>query len=366
MKGCNVGQKGGEELFTTADLEEIHASITHSAMTLDGKSNEEVKELLQFKLLEKRGYNAFADKDKHAPIEDRTVKKYMKIMTASEREGKVKPESRIEPYLNIRNAISKAAGLTALAKVCPVENMHSDDEVGLMLFGWNETKPKLVSTKEADEWLRRNNVSLSTSGEPNQQRCAHIGTCQQPSRGGLTCFYLRIQDSNFPEVFRHDDPTVHKPIVMRLNPKTCCYLVLCNPLVTDTVISEYIGKLIICPAMFDKQDETIRREIEGANHGDDTGMVYGSQSQPEPPSAIADGINFALNCIKCLFVILSNFKCRCHQRHQRKVQIYLSAARWLLRADQCSLRNRCVGKSKRSVVVAWEIFSWNVYDRVVQ
>ena len=90
MEGRNVGKKGGD-LFTTADLEEIRASITHSAMTLDAKSKEEVKELLQFKLLEKRGYNAFADKDKHAPIEDKTVKKYMKIMTASEREGKVKP-----------------------------------------------------------------------------------------------------------------------------------------------------------------------------------------------------------------------------------------------------------------------------------
>ena len=249
-----------------------------------------MKELLQNKLLEKRGFNDFAAKDVYAPIEDSTVLKYLNLMLASERIGKIKPTSRIEPYANIRNAISKAAGLTAISKVCPVENMHSDDEVGLMLFGWNETKPKLVSTKEADEWLRLNNVSLSTSKDPNQQRCAHIGTSQQPFRGGLTCFYLRIQDSNFPETFRRDEASVHKPVIMLLNPKTHCYLVLCHPSVNDTIIAEYIGKLITCPAIFAKQDETIRREIEGATRGDDAGMVYSSQSQPVDPTALDTGI----------------------------------------------------------------------------
>ena len=285
----NVGKIGRKELFTPDDLEEIRASITHSAMTLDGKSREEVKELLQQKLLEKRGYNVFADKDTFAKIEDRTVKKYMEMMTASERTGKIKPVSRIEPYLNMRNAISKAAGLTAIAKVCPVENMHSDDEVGLMLFGWDGKSPKLVTTKEANEWLRLNNVSLSTSEDPNQQRCAHIGTCQQPSRGNMTCFYLRIQDTKFPEIFRRDQPAVHKPHVMLLNLKTRCYLVLCHPSVTDTVISEYIGKLIIGPAIFAQQDATIQREIEGATRGTDAGVVHSSQSQPANPPALDEG-----------------------------------------------------------------------------
>ena len=41
------------------------------------------------------------------------------------------PLSRKEPFLNIRNAISKAVGLLALSEEVPQELMFSDDEVGV-------------------------------------------------------------------------------------------------------------------------------------------------------------------------------------------------------------------------------------------
>jgi hypothetical protein len=74
-----------------------------------------------------------------------------------ERTPQIKPISRIEPFLNIRNAISKAAGLSAISKVCAVENIHSEDEIGVFLFGWHNgtKKPKLVATEEADNFLRK-------------------------------------------------------------------------------------------------------------------------------------------------------------------------------------------------------------------
>jgi hypothetical protein len=60
----------------------------------------------------------------------------MEEVKVSERIGKCKPISRVEPFLNIRNAKSKAAGLSGISKVCELENIHnSDDEVGLFLFG---------------------------------------------------------------------------------------------------------------------------------------------------------------------------------------------------------------------------------------
>jgi len=202
----------------------------------------------------------------------------MTEMETPERKGKVKPLSRVEPFLNIRNAISKAAGLTAISKVCPIENMHSDDEVGIFLFGWHQTAPKLVSSKAADEFLRRNNISLSNCIDPDQQRAAHIGATVQAHTGNLTCFYLRIVDSNFPEDFRTHQNTVHKPIVWRVDPSVRFYVVTCHPSVTDTVVSEYIGKLISHPAIFDLQDKAIQREIEGRK----SAREHDSQSQPEP------------------------------------------------------------------------------------
>ena len=50
--------------------------------------------------------------------------------------------SRTEPFLNIRNGISKAAGMLALSEEVQQELMFSDDEVGLFLFGWRQTRPR--------------------------------------------------------------------------------------------------------------------------------------------------------------------------------------------------------------------------------
>jgi hypothetical protein len=94
----------------------------------------------------------------------------MKNITASDRKGKVKPKSHFEPYMNIRNAMSKAAGMLAIRKRCLVEHMHSEDEVGLFLFGWHSQSkiPQVVTTKEGNQWLRDNNVSLSKCQDPNR------------------------------------------------------------------------------------------------------------------------------------------------------------------------------------------------------
>ena len=148
-----------KEIFSEEDLEEILGAITHGAITLNSLSRADVKVLMQKKLLEKQGLNSYADLDTFASIDNKTVKKYFTKMEAYEKKGKVKPESRIEPYKNIRNALSKASAFLAISKVCPVQNWHTDDEAGFFLFGWHTTKPKLVSSREANDLLRANNAA---------------------------------------------------------------------------------------------------------------------------------------------------------------------------------------------------------------
>lgn len=244
MYGKSVGTNGRKRKITDEGIGDVLDDITNSALTLNAMTRQEVKLRFQEKIIQSQGLNSIANIEHFAPLSERTVIRYMKEMETPERKGKVKPLSRVEPFLNIRNAISKAAGLTAISKVCPIENMHSDDEVGIFLFGWHQTTPKLVSSKAADEFLRRNNISLSTCIDPDQQRAAHIGATVQAHTGNLTCFYLRIVDANFPEDFRTHQNTVHKPIVWRVDPSVRFYVVTCHPSVTDTVVSEYIGKLI--------------------------------------------------------------------------------------------------------------------------
>lgn len=238
----------------------------------------QVKETMQKQIQKKQGFNLHADLSL-STIDDKTVKKYTKEVEASSRKGRNKPVSRLEPYLNIRNAISKAAGLMSVSKVCPVENMHSEDEVGIYIFGWHQTAPQLFSTKRSDAFLKKNNISLSTTEQENQQRVAHIGATVQAHTGKLTVFYLRIVDSNFPDLFKKSKNTVRKPLIIQLDTEIRFFLVLCHPDVCDTVVHDYIGRLITFPAIFQEQENTIKREIAG----EEEAMQYGSQSQPSQP-----------------------------------------------------------------------------------
>lgn len=65
----------------------------------------------------------------------KSVKTLINGMGSKYREGNVKPKSWVEPYLNIRKAITKAAGLTAITRVCAMENIHTEHEVGIFLNG---------------------------------------------------------------------------------------------------------------------------------------------------------------------------------------------------------------------------------------
>jgi hypothetical protein len=123
-----VGQRG---LFTESDLQGVLVEVTKRALDINALSKAKVKKLFQEALLKKRGYNTLGDLDTFASLDDRTVEKYMNIMKITEKQGKVKPVSRKEPFLNIRNAISKAAGLLALSEEVPQELMFSDNEVGV-------------------------------------------------------------------------------------------------------------------------------------------------------------------------------------------------------------------------------------------
>ena len=67
---------------------------------------------------------------------------------------------------------------------------------------------------------------------------------------------------------------------MLLDKATRFYAVCCHPDVEDTIVEEYIHKLITFPVIFAVQDSTIERELEGV----DASKVYNSGSAPPRPS----------------------------------------------------------------------------------
>lgn len=266
------------------ELSEVQAKIREGAFTLDTLTVDEVKSEMQMKILKKKGLNSHANIDLFADISDQTVASYIKEMQCSQVKGKIQATSRVDPFNDIKNCMAKAAGMAAINELVDEQHFHSDDEIGLFLNGWGSDagQPKLVVCEISNKWLKEHNISASRSEDPNQQRAVHIGTTQQPSTGELTCYYCRIVDSNFPDIFRHDNPGEQKPHIFCLNELHHVYAVCCNEKVKDEVVFEYIGKYIISKAITERQQLCVNRDIDCARNGVNAGQIFGDGSQPLP------------------------------------------------------------------------------------
>ena len=93
---------GRKRLFTESQLETITGKITAAAEALNGFSVRKVKEEMQKEIAASKGLNHVAVLTEFAELSDKSIKTYMQRMDVTQREGKIKPESRIEPFLNIR------------------------------------------------------------------------------------------------------------------------------------------------------------------------------------------------------------------------------------------------------------------------
>ena len=107
--------------------------VDKRARTLNALDVKDFRESCQLAILAKKGLNEYADMDTFAPIDVKTIQSYMKEADLMEVKGKDQAEGREEAFNDIQNAIAKAAGLGAMARIVLFEHIHSTDEVGLFL-----------------------------------------------------------------------------------------------------------------------------------------------------------------------------------------------------------------------------------------
>ena len=94
---------GRKRLINENDLGDIADDITSNAISLNSMTRAEVKGKIQQKIITSKGLNMYANVNEHAAVSNKTINRYLKEMEVSERVGKIKPQSRVEPYLNIRS-----------------------------------------------------------------------------------------------------------------------------------------------------------------------------------------------------------------------------------------------------------------------
>jgi hypothetical protein len=131
----NVGVLGAKRKLSLQDVQLVGKAVTNEAINLLASNTDKVHEDFQKRIALNKGFNSMASLKKFAPLSTKTSNKYLTEVNGAVRIGKVKPMSRLEPYLNIRNPISKAAGLLAIYDITgSLEHIHSDDEVSFMIF----------------------------------------------------------------------------------------------------------------------------------------------------------------------------------------------------------------------------------------
>ena len=119
--------------------------------------------------------------------------------------------------------------------------------------------------------MRENHTSVSRVEDLHKQRVVQLGVLLQGKTGGTTCVIEKIVDRNFPAELKV------KPLIICLNRTTNFFASLSHPELDETVAQVHHHKKCIIPAMVQKQQQAIKRDIGGFNEC----VIHGSQSQQQ-------------------------------------------------------------------------------------
>lgn len=134
-----------------------------------------------------------------------TLWTYRKKLQVEEVSGAdVKSIARQKAFLDLRNPLSLCAVLKVVFEQVSPCNFVSSDDVSVMLNSWD--KPKVVTTREAKDWLKSHNIGVSKTEAELQRRMIQFNFTAAGD-GDLVCSIAKIVDHNFsqykdePEVF---------------------------------------------------------------------------------------------------------------------------------------------------------------------
>ena len=121
-----MGNRGRKRKLKISELVDVKQKISEGAFKLNTLTMPEVRTEMQKTILEKNGINSHADRDKYAPLSQRTVASYVSDMMCQQVIGKIQAASRVDPFNDIKNCMAKAAGMSAIneGRRCIARDFH--------------------------------------------------------------------------------------------------------------------------------------------------------------------------------------------------------------------------------------------------
>ena len=187
--------------------------------------------------------------------------------------------------------------------------------------GWNSLVPTdsiPISAKTISNYIQEGDFATRKGQVKTSGR-------SEAKTGGTTCIIEKITDRNFPAELKL------QPMIICLNRSTTNFFVSLSHPKSDEIVAQVHQhkKKCIIPAMLQKQQQAIQRDIGGF----DDSVIHGSQSQPlsdlvlqESPYGILLLINYFL--IICSFISFVLCRDRTEEADNQSIKVDMFSKRW--------------------------------------
>lgn len=251
-------------------MEAVRKQVTELSLNLRGvKGNAELMKLF----LERMKQEA---PNQHAMpvLATRTFEYYKAKVDVKEVLGDKKAVARQKAFEDLRNPLSLCAALGSLQGQFQPEHFHSSDDVAILLNEWQ--RPRVITTKEAQEILAQRNIGVSTTEEEQKRRVATFNITISGD-GSVLCSVIQLCDRNFENM-------KEEPIIYKMKPGL--YILLYHPSLNKTVLAAHMYRMCILRCARERRAAAIKRDIDGLAGAQVTLTQSSSSSAPSAPVAV--------------------------------------------------------------------------------
>ncbi len=184
-------------------------------------------------------------------VSAKTVQKYTRKQAAYAVEGAIKTSARFSAVNNIRTPIALISTLDYVLKRVSPECFFSSDDTSVLVH--EHEKPRVITTKLAQDYLAKHNLNVSTVEDVEQQRVITYSLTISGDNK-LVCTVIKIVDKLFPEYSE-------KPFVAEVEPGL--FVMLYGPSCLDVCVNLYMYQLCIIPSCEAERQRVCELNLRG-------------------------------------------------------------------------------------------------------
>jgi hypothetical protein len=269
-----ISTRNGRPSYLTEEAkQELYDEVTRLSLNLEAPPDYKIFYELVVAQIQAAAFNKLAEV---APAKTfmKCLKKELFVVVPH---ACLKNEQRRKQFENVRNALSFAAALHAyMQRQISLDMWCSFDDVTVLLNPGD--KPKVITTKTAQQILHYQNISVSTNDTKDQRRVITFSALIAPD-GSCLARMAKISDRLFKDY-------ISSPGIFSFGEgEQKLHVVLTHPTLKDSKLYEKIFKKVIIPAALAHQERHEKASTQGLEHFESSEEQSQGHSSAAPPCA---------------------------------------------------------------------------------